>query len=509
MAHPDKLRTEYTAKDFVREVWAQLDLPSSALDALSLPGDEQGPAVPSSFKIGLLAQGAIATSALAAASVYAARNERSVPKVIVPLHHALAEFRSERLYRLNGEPTPHLWGPLGGLHPTRDGHIRIHDNFPNHQQGILRVLGLPQDGSATREDVTKATREWNKVDLETAALENGACAYALRSYEEWDALPQAPAIDPFPISIRRIGDSDGTATAPRSSVAATPPRDGDKCLRGLRVLELSRVIAAPVAGRTLAAHGADVLWVTSPKLPALPALDIDTSRGKRTIQLDLDDDDAEGAGKDKETLLELATTCDVFIQGYRPGSLAARGLSPEALASRNPGGIVVGNMSAFGPKGPWAGRRGFDSLVQTCSGMNMSEAAHYGAGEEGARPTPCQALDHAAGYFLAAGICAALHRRAADGGSYVVDVSLAGVMIYLRSLGQYEGRSGFEGAGGGGVDLPSAVEMDPGLFETRRTGFGELRGVRHSAAVDGCAPGWDEMPRPLGSDSPVWLLPRN
>lgn len=506
MAHLEKLRTEYTAKDIVQEVWDQLGLPAEALGALSLPGDERDPVVPSSFKIGQLAQAAIATSALAAASVYAVRNERPVPNVTVPLQHAVAEFVSERLYRLNGEPVPSLWGPLGGLHPTRDGYVRIHDNFPNHQRGILRVLGLAQDGSVTREEVSKATSKWNKVDVEAAALENGACAYALRSYEEWDVLPQAQAIDPFPISIGKICDGDGDgANGPRRNITATPPRDGDKCLRGLRVLELSRIIAAPVAGRMLAAHGADVLWVTSPNLPALPALDIDMSRGKRTVQLDLDDDKV-GNGNDKETLLELATTCDVFIQGYRPGSLAARGLSPEALASRNPGGIVIGNMSAFGPKWPWADRRGFDSLVQTCSGMNVSEAEHYGSGEV-ARPTPCQALDHAAGYFLAAGICTALHRKASDGGSgsYVVDVSLAGVMKYLRSLGQYEGRSGFEGGGG----LPTAVEMDPGLFETRQTGFGELRGVRHSAAVDGCAPGWDEMPKALGSDSPVWLLPRN
>ncbi|KAK6839975.1 hypothetical protein PG987_005841 [Apiospora arundinis] len=501
MSQPVKDRTGFTSKEIVREIWDQLELPLEALDALSLPG-EPGPAVPSSFKIGLLAQSAIATSALAAASLYAARNERAVPRVTVPLQHAVAEFRSERLYHLDGKPTPNLWGPIGGLHPTQDGFVRIHDNFPNHRDGILQVLGLPTDGSVTRGDVSNATRKWKKVDLETAALENGACAYALRSYEEWDALPQAQAIDSFPISIRTIGgdrDANTTTSIQGNSLVTSMPHDGDKCLRGLRVLEMSRVIAAPVAGRTLAAHGADVLWVTSPNLPALPDLDIDTSRGKRTIQLDLTDKE------DEKKLLDLAVTCDVFIQGYRPGSLAARGLSPEALAAGGggKGGIVIGNMSAFGPKGPWADRRGFDSLVQTCSGMNVSEANHYGAGEP-ARPTPCQALDHAAGYFLAAGVCAALHKRAVDGGgSYVVDVSLVGVMKYLRSLGQYEGRSGFEDCPE--PVLPSAVEMDPGLFETRSTGFGELRGVRHSAVVDGCAPGWDEMPKPLGSDRPEWL----
>ncbi|KAK8098911.1 CoA-transferase family III [Apiospora kogelbergensis] len=507
MSHIAKDRTGYTSEDIVREIWDHLALPAEALDALSLP-TKPGPAVPSSFKIGLLAQSAIATSALTAASIYAVRNERSVPKVTVPLEHAIAEFRSERLYHLDGEPTPNLWGPIGGLHPTRDGFIRIHDNFPNHRDGILQVLGLPRDGSVTRDEVSNATRKWNKVDLETAALDNGACAYALRSYEEWDALPQAQAISPFPISIKKW--RPGTLLL---------PRDGDRCLRGLRVLEMSRVIAAPVAGRTLAAHGADVLWVTSPNLPALPALDIDVSRGKRTIQLDLNSNDEQKKAEDETTLSALANTCDVFIQGYRPGSLAARGLSPEVLAAargagKGRGGMIVGNMSAFGPEGPWAGRRGFDSLVQTCSGMNVSEAEHYysdnyGAGAEAeeqasARPTPCQALDHAAGYFLAAGVCAALYKSitATDGASYVVDVSLAGVMKYLRSLGQYDGRSGFDGA----PELPSAAgDMDPGLFETRATGFGELRGVRHSAAVDGCAPGWDEMPKRLGSDRPEWL----
>lgn len=178
--------------------------------------------------------------------------------------------------------------------------------------------------------------------------------YALRSYAEWDALPQSRAIDSFPIPIQRLADGP----------AGLPPRlfpGAGQCLRGLRVLELTRVIAGPLAGRTLAAHGADVLWVTSPHLPDLPVVDRDPARGKRSVQLDIRDPGG------KAELVELIKSCDVFIQGYRPGALAALGLAPETLVELNPG-IVIANMSAFGPAGPWAGRRGFDSLVQNVCG---------------------------------------------------------------------------------------------------------------------------------------------
>ncbi|KAK3055093.1 hypothetical protein LTS18_011865, partial [Coniosporium uncinatum] len=170
---------------------------------------------------------------------------------------------------------------------------------------------------------------------------------------------------------------------------------------------------APVAGRTLAAHGADILWITSPKLPDLPALDRDLARGKRTIQLDVRDPN------DKKKLLELIKGADVFIQGYRPGAVYAHSLSPSDLHTANPH-LIYANMSAYGPNGPWSQNRGFDSIVQTCSGMNVSEAEHAGNGEP-ARPMPCQALDHASGYFLATGIAAAVYKRATEGGSYLVD----------------------------------------------------------------------------------------
>lgn len=250
------------------------------------------------------------------------------------------------------------------------------------------------------------------------------------------------------------------------------------------------MIAAPVAGKTLAAHGADVVWVTSPNLPNQPGLDRDLARGKRTVQLDIKQ---EG---DMAKLLELLRTADVFLQSYRPGSLARLGLSPEALVKINPN-LVVASLSAYGSEGPWSERRGFDSMFQNCSGINVAEAEQFG-GTEPARVLPCQALDHAAGYLLATGIISALYKRATEGGAFEVQVSLAGVMKYLRSLGRYAGTTGFEHK-----DFTASHDVEQ-FLETRQSGFGILKAVKHSVAIDGVEVGWDHMPRPLGSDQAEW-----
>lgn len=475
-------RNGFTATDVVEEVWKHLGLPNASFKALTLV-EHDGPVLPSSFKIGILAQATTALAALTAALNYAVRNKlSSTPQVSVSSKHAVAEFMSQSLYRLEPQPQPAPWSSLGGLHKTSDGYVRIHSGFPNHAYGTLELLGLPKD--ASREDVASKVAQWTSIDLETKATAEGNLAiYALRSYEQWDLHPQARATSTMPVCLKQLA---------LGSPKALAPSDSNKCLRGLRVVEMSRVIAAPVAGRTLAAHGADVIWITSPNLPDLPTTDPDVSRGKRTVQLDICKED------DRERLMELLRTCDVFIQGYRPESLARRGLSPEELSRLNPN-IICANLSAFGPHGPWASRRGFDSLVQTCSGMNISEARHAGQGEA-ARPMPCQALDHASGYLLATGIMAALYHRATNGGSWQVDVSLAGTMQYLRSLGQYPASTGFEGR-----DMLAQNELPEEFFETRSSGLGLLRAVRHSPSVDGCEVGWDIMPKPLGSDKPEWL----
>jgi hypothetical protein len=464
--------------DSVKHLWDTIGLPSGAVTSLQLPNaDDIG--LPSSYKIGHLAQASIGISALIAAQIGATRNGTSVPAVTVPLRHAVAEYKSERLYTLNGYRNEDPWGPIGGLHKTADGHVRIHDSFPNHRDGALRLLGLTP-GEATRADVTSKTKNWNAVDLEIEAVENKLVIAALRSYKQWDVLPHAKAINNFPISVQ----AHGNARLPKTMLPA------DQCLEGLRVVEMSRVIAAPLAGKTLAAHGADVIWITSPSLPDLPAMDRDFARGKRTVQLDAKNPE------DKQKILDLVASADVFLQGFRPSAFEALGLGKQKLREINPD-LIVASMSAYGPEGSWSKKRGFDSIIQTCSGMNVSEAEHAGEGEA-ARPTPCQALDHAGGYSLAAGIVAAVYKRMKHGGAYDVDVSLAGCMKYLRSLGQYEGSSGFEVS-----DITDPDQVGD-LMETKESGFGELRAIKHSASIADYKVGWNIMPKPLGSDEPVW-----
>ncbi|KAF2846447.1 CoA-transferase family III [Plenodomus tracheiphilus IPT5] len=474
-------RSAFSPYDSVAHIWKGLGLPEKALKSLNLPHDAD--CCPSSFKVDHLAQTAIAASALAAALFRSVMHGGIVPRVTVPIEHACAEFKSERLYVLNGRPAPSSWGTLGGLHKTMDGYVRMHDSFPNHRERALDLLCLPKD--APRSEVARKMLEWKSFDLETAAFENGCVIAALRSFDEWDPLPQAKAIPEFPILLSKIADM------PPYSPNRRNPLGNTKCLRGIRVVDMSRVIAAPVAGRTLAAHGADVMWVTSPNLPDLPDLDIDTSRGKRSVQINIKHAD------DKAVLIELLRTADVFLQGYRPGSLAVYGLSTAELVKINPN-LIIANLNAYGPQGPWSHNRGFDSLVQTCSGLNVADAQRYGINEP-VRVLPCQALDHGAGYFLAAGIIASLYRRAIEGGAFEIQVSLAGVMKYLRSLGQYEGQSGFSRK-----DLENFEDYERYL-ETRETSFGELCAVTHAACIEGVDIGWDSMPKSLGSDRPIWL----
>lgn len=472
-------RSNYKTINSINSLWDALGLPSSALSSLSLPDADQ-PALPSSFKIGHLAQTSIGLSALAAALNGAARNQHAeVPKVTVPLRHTVVEFMSERFHVVDGQEYDAASRTvIGGLHEAKDGYVRIHDGFPNHRDGALRLLGL-EPGVGTREDMQEKVRDWPAVELEEAAVQSKVVIAALRSYEEWDDMPQARAVANMPVSVRRAG-------LPRLPKTLRP---ADRCLEGLRVVEMTRVIAAPVAGRTLAAHGADVVWVVSPSLPYLPAIDRDFSRGKRIVSLDAKD------LEDKKKLLELLRDADVFLQGFRPGALEGLGLGKDTLRELNPD-LIVASMSAFGDRGPWAGRRGFDSIVQTCSGMNVSEAEHHRGGQA-AKPMPCQALDHGGGYLLAFGIMAAVYKRATEGGAYDVDVSLAGVMKYLRSLGQYEGNSGFEVKSDG-------AEYIEQFMETRDSGFGELKAVRHSAAVEGFRVGWDIMPEPPKAHRVNW-----
>ena len=274
-----------------------------------------------------------------------------------------------------------------------------------------------------------------------------------------------------------------TRSGPSVRSALPTAATGTAPLAGLRVLDLTRILAGPVAARLLAHWGAEVLMINSPQLPNIGAI-ADLSRGKRSAQLDLD------RPEDRQRLQALAATGHIFLQGYRPGALAARGFSPESLAATAPG-IVCVSLAAWGFSGPWAGRRGFDSLVQTATGFNLAEAA--AAGQAVPMAMPVQILDHAAGHLLAFGALAAQHRQAAEGGSWHVKVSLARTGKWLRSLGQ-------DAAG-----LEAVTPSHAPWLEAEDSGFGRLRAMPPTARFDGVALRSALPAMPPGTHPPAWL----
>jgi hypothetical protein len=298
---------------------------------------------------------------------------------------------------------------------------------------------------------------------------------ATRSFAEWDAHPQGRALTAMPVfSIERIGD------APPQPLPA-----GDRPLSGVRVLDLTRVIAGPVCGRTLAAHGADVMLVTAAHLPQMGPLVIDSGRGKLSTFVDL----REAAGRG--TLGGLLRDADIFVQGYRPGAIAHTGFGPEQAAQLQPG-IVYVSLCAYGHAGPWANRRGFDSLVQNANGMNHAEAEAAGSAQP--KPLPCQALDHGAGYLMAFGAMTALARRVTEGGSWHVRVSLAQTGHWIRSLGRIDGLA---------LPDPGFDDVGDRLYEVD-SGFGNLTAARHAAVLSETPARWKRPSVPVGTHAPVW-----
>lgn len=451
-------------------------LATAGLDpALAEWSDLRGtdPVLPSSFRIGAAAQGSIAAAALAAAAIRHARGG-PMQRVAVDARHAAAEFHSERHLRENGAAPPDPWDAIAGAYTCGDGRtVRLHTNFPHHRDGILRLLGC----APTRDAVAAALRQRDAFSFETEATAAGLCVAAMRSFAEWDAHPQAAALAAMPVlELTRIGDAP-----PRK----LPPL-ADRPLAGLRVLDLTRVIAGPVAGRALAAHGAEVLHVTAPHLPAIDTLVKDTGRGKRCAALDLRNP------TNAARLRELATTADAFVQSYRPGGLAALGLDAASLAALNPD-IVVAELCAYGWDGPWAGKRGFDSLAQTATGFNVAEAE--AAGVPAPKVMPCQPLDHASGYLLALGVQAAWLRRATEGGSWRVRVSLARTGMWLRSLGRVP--DGFA------IPDPSHADVSD-LLDVEHGAWGAMNHVRHAASMSLTPARWATPAAPLGSSPASW-----
>lgn len=459
-----------SVRDILSNLWALGGGAPAALDAVMLTGSE--PILPSSFRVGAASQATIAAAGLAAAQIWQARSGQG-QSVAVDMRHAAVECRSERYLRVDDKPPPPAWDAIAGVYKTGGGgFVRLHTNFPHHRDNVCKVLNCRPE----RDDVQRALMQWEGEAFETAAYAGGGVVSMMRSHEDWLATPQAQALEKLPLlTIEKIGEA-----------APKPWPGGERPLAGLRVLDLSRVIAGPVAGRTLAAHGADVMLISGPDLPSIPWLVIDTGRGKLTSFVDLK------TGEGRATLCGLLETADIFSQGYRPQSIAALGFSPEDAARISPG-IVYVSLSAYGHVGPWAGRRGFDSLVQTSTGFNHAEG--QAAGIEGPKELPMQILDHASGYLLAFGAMMARLRQAREGGSWHVRVSLAQTGRWLWGLGRL--------ADGLAADDPRSEAAEPFLDDIP-SGFGRLRAVRHAAVMTKTPALWSRPAMELGTHAPVW-----
>src|SRR5580704_791689 len=373
------------------------------------------PILPTSFKIGETSAACLAAIGLAVSDLWELRSGRK-QEAAVDARRAVASLRSGHYLKMEKAEVSHERNPVMGMYPAKDGRWSyIHANFPNHRAAALKVLGVPEDKEAVRQAVAK----WDALELEETIIAAKGAGGMVRSMAEWAKHPQAAALATLPLlEIVKIGD------APVEKLPA-----GDRPLSGVRVLDLTRVLAGPSSARTLAEHGADVLKITAPHIAARDDQEYDTGHGKLSARLDL------RQPQDLARLKELVREGDVFSQGYRPGTLAARGLAPEQLAALRPGLVYV-SLCAFSHAGPWASRRGFDTVVQTVSGITSRQAELVTGKTPGPQFYPVSAIDYCTGYLMAFGAMVALARRTREGGSWLVRISLAQVGKWIVGRGE-------------------------------------------------------------------------
>ncbi|GAA1095044.1 CoA transferase [Streptomyces javensis] len=421
--------------------------------------------LPARLPVAELARATVGVCSLAAAELGARRSGGAVPAVRVDEGAVATAFISERHLRIDGRK-PTNFAPLSGFWRAADGWVRTHANYPHHRARLLTALGLPDDGEPDELAAALAARPARAIQ-ETVYAAGGLAVAVAEPGESEIPLGALPLIES-----RRVGD-------------ASPRRLGEAPLpaSGVRVLDLTRVIAGPVATRTLALLGADVLRIDSPRLPEDPDAHADTGFGKRSAALDL------AAPEDRRTFEALLADADVVVTGYRPGALDHFGLAPDTLLERHPG-LVVAQLCAWGWSGPWAGRRGFDSLVQAATGIAAIEAKGDGDGPPGA--LPAQALDHGTGYLLAAAVLRALTERHDAGGGRHLRLSLAGTASWLT-----------HGVASAQVDGP-AHDPAPWLTETA-SDLGTLHHARAPIATPAGPLDWARPSGRLGADTPRWL----
>lgn len=450
--------------------WRGLDAGAEHLQAVQLDRADS-PDLPSIFPVSDLAAASVAAAGCALTELMAARLQGPGP-VTVDKRQASLWFAWS--IRPEGWKMPAPWDPIAGDYATADGWIRLHTNAPHHRAAALSVLGAAAD----KGEVARAVSTWTADALEAAIVEKGGCAAAMRGIAEWEQHPQGSAVGAEPlVSLTPLF----TPSLPASQWSPTP----DRPLRGLRVLDLTRVLAGPVATRFLAGFGAEVLRIDPPTWDE-PGVIPEVTLGKRCARLDLRD--REG----RETIWRLLGSADVLVHGYRADALERLGFGPHERHTIRPGLIDV-SLNAFGWSGPWRNRRGFDSLVQMSSGI--AAAGMRRLQKDRPTPLPVQALDHATGYLLAAAVIRGLTHRTQTGEGTLARTSLARMAQVLIDHGEpREPSNSF---------VPAADAEYAGV--TEQTDFGPVHRLLPPLQVGAATMRWDRPAAALGSAQPAWL----
>jgi len=453
------------AHSLTKLAWTEISGATCAADEVAFIGSG---GLASVFPVTDLASAAVATAGLSIAGVIRHARGQSA-EITVDRRLSSIWFRTS--IRPIGWTLPTPWDPIAGDYRTRDGWIRLHTNAPRHRAAAERILGTHGD----KEGVARAVGQWAKADLETAIVEAGGCAAEMRSVADWQQHPQGRAVGAEPLTY--IATADHGAT-PKWSVPSGRP------LAGVRVLDLTRVLAGPIASRFLAGYGADVLridpldWDESGVVP-------EVTLGKRCARLDLH------SPKDRTTFETLLSAADVILHGYRPGALDGLGFDAVRRRKLSPGLVDV-CLDAYGWSGPWAARRGFDSLVQMSTGIADSGMRRSGADKP--VPLPVQALDHATGYLMAAAAISGVTKRLANGSGTEARLSLTRTAKFL-------------------VDHQTEDDEPPLAPETEAdrtadievTDWGKAQRIVPPIHIVGAPMRWDTPARNLGSALPRWL----
>lgn len=424
--------------------------------------------LPAAFDVTGLATGAVAVATMAAAQLLAARRRSGPRTVTIGSRESCAAFASERLFTPIGWNRPPLWDPIAGNYRAADAWIRLHTNYASHRAAVERVLG-----ARDRETVRAAVARLPAEELEAAIVEAGGCAAVMHSRGQW--LTSAPGV--------ATADAPPLTVVERpSSGTGSPNAVGQLPFDGVRVLDLTRVIAGPVCTKFLAGYGADVLRIDPPGFDEVPSLLPETTLGKRTAALDLT------ASADRATFEELLASADVLVSGLRADALKRLGYDDETLTAANPG-LIIASLDAYGWDGPWRNRRGFDSLVQMSCGIADDGAT--ATGQEEPAPLPVQALDHATGWLLAGAVARALTRRLTDSVTARIQASLIGTANLLHSLTPPN-------------DQPSVPAPDDFTLTATTTDWGPARRVPLPGRIDGVAAQWSQQAGPLGRHPAAW-----